>query len=106
MKQEFDGTFSESPGNCTTTTITIGVGNADPIRQHPYRIADRLKEGVKIETEKLIADGIIEPSTSPSCSPIVPVTKPDGSVRLCVDYRRLNSIAVQDNYYMPLLSEI
>ena len=39
-------------------------------------------------------------------SPIVPVPKPDGSVRLCVDFRRLNSSTVADPYYIATLDEI
>ena len=37
---------------------------------------------------------------------MVPVTKPDGSVRICIDYRRLNVVTIGDPYYMCTLDEI
>ncbi len=52
----------------------------------PLQIPVRLREGVKKEIESLLELGIIEPSSSSWSSP------PDGSVRICVDFRGLNDI--------------
>ncbi len=62
--------------------------------------------GVRDELEGLLESGIVVPSTSPWASPIVSVTKPDGSVRVCVDYRKLNEVTMSDPYYMPTLDDI
>lgn len=40
------------------------------------------------EVDKMLEDGVIKTSASPWTSPIVPVKKKDGSLRLCIDYRR------------------
>ncbi|KYO43699.1 hypothetical protein Y1Q_0013688 [Alligator mississippiensis] len=50
--------------------------------------------------------GVIRPSRRPWRSPLVPVHKPDGSLRLCVDYRRLNAMAVFDAFPMPYVAEL
>ena len=55
---------------------------------------------------KLVELGIVVPSQSPWASPVVPVPKQDGSVRVCIDYRRLNEVTVGDPYYMITLDEI
>ena len=65
-----------------------------------------MKLGVKAELDGLLEAEIISSSTSPYASPIVPVTKPDGTVRMCVDYRKLNEKTVADPYYMATLDEI
>ncbi|KAI0993387.1 Transposon Tf2-6 polyprotein [Podosphaera aphanis] len=49
--------------------------------------------------------GFIRPSTSPCASPVLFVKKPGGSLRLCMDYRSLNSITVKNRYPIPLISE-
>ena len=36
----------------------------------------------------------------------MPVAKKDGSIRLCVDFRKVNKVTVPDPYYIPLVGEI
>jgi len=46
---------------------------------------------------------IVEPATSPWASNVVLVKKKDGTLRFCIDYRRLNSVTKQENYPLPLI---
>ena len=106
LKAEYPEVFSDLPGRTTACTLKIDTGQAAPRRSHPYRVPNRLKEGVRAEVEKLVDMGIVVPSTSPWASPVVPVPKGDGTVRVCVDYRKLNEVTTSDPYYMSTMDEI
>ncbi|GFR77903.1 polyprotein [Elysia marginata] len=54
----------------------------------------------------MISSGIIEPSSSPYASPITVVKKKDSTIRLCIDFRRLNSITEFDAEPIPTLEEL
>ena len=51
--------------------------------------------------DELLQNDFVEPAGSPWASNVVLVKKKDGSFRLCVDYRRLNSVAYKDSYHLP-----
>lgn len=54
----------------------------------------------------MLAQGIIQGSSSPYASPTVLVKKKDGTWRLCVDYRSLNKKTIKDKYSIPLLDNL
>ena len=57
------------------------------------------------EVDKMIELGVIEPSNSPYCSPVVMVRKADQTWRLCIDFRCLNNITIFDAEPMPAREE-
>ena len=106
MQKEYPRVFSDLPGKTGVCKLCISTAEARPIASPPYRIPDRLKEGVRKEVLKLVELDIVVPSISPWGSPVVPVPKRDGTVRICIDYRRLNEVTEGDPYYMSTLDEI
>jgi len=84
----------------------IQTGEAQPIRLPPYRLPHAYRDIVQKELREMLAHRVIEPSTSDWAAPIVLVKKKDGSLRLCVDYRRLNSVSKADAYPMPRIDEL
>ena len=53
-----------------------------------------------------ICIGFIRPSSSPHGAPVLFVRKKDGSLRLCVDFRGLNTISKKDRYPLPFISDL
>ena len=60
-----------------------------------------VEEWVDKRVENLEHDGIIRKSFSPWSAPIVVVSKKSGELRMCVDYRRLNSVTIKPIYKIP-----
>ncbi|KMQ86489.1 krab-a domain-containing protein [Lasius niger] len=56
--------------------------------------------------EEMKTERIIEESQSPWVSPAVMIKKKDGTLRFCIDYRRLNAITVKDSYPLPRIDDI
>lgn len=75
------------------------------VQRRPYRLAPAEREIVRAKMEQLLNANIIRPSSSPYSSPILLVKKKDGTDRVCVDFRELNSNTVADNYPLPLISD-
>ena len=74
---------------------------AQPYRSIPPNQLQEVKEHIK----GLLAQRVIVESHSPYAAPVVLVRKKDGSLRLCVDYRRLNLKTVGDAYPLPRIQE-
>jgi hypothetical protein len=67
--------------------------------------AEELEAIKKYITENL-HKGFLVPSSSPYASPLIMVRKPDGGLRFCVDYRKLNALTKKDRYPLPLIDEM
>lgn len=85
---------------------TINTGSSVPIRAHPYRQSPAIEASIQKEIDKLLTDGVIEHSNSPWASPIVMVKKKDNTWRMCIDYRKLNSVTVPDVYPLPAIDQM
>ena len=92
-------------GRSKSVQHEIEINDARPVRCGPRRLAPA---GLRREQDcvrEMLSGGQIEPSDSPWASPVVLVTKKDGSTRFCVDYRRLNSLTVKDAYPLPRIDD-
>jgi transposase InsO family protein len=106
LLEESASVFSTTPGHTDLAEHSIATGDATPVYQPPYRIPTVWQDQVRGEIQAMLDADVIEPSTSAWTSPIIPVKKKDGSLRLCIDYRKLNAVTQEDRYPMPRVEEL
>ena len=63
-------------------------------------------EEVMSKIMELLELGFIRPSNSPWGAPVLFVTKKDGGLRFCIDYRALNRLTVKNGYPLPLINDL
>jgi transposase InsO family protein len=71
-----------------------------------YGLSEPQLKAVREYINENLAKGYIQESDSPAGFPILFVPKKDGSLRLCVDYRKLNAITRKNRYPLPNISEL
>lgn len=84
----------------------INTQDNAPIATSPYRLSPIRKSQLHKEIAQMKELKIIEECESPWAAPVVLVPKKDGGVRVCVDYRQLNSITVSDRYPLPRIDDL
>jgi len=108
LLNEFSDVVSTGPLDVGTTTVVqhdIRVTCPGPLHQTPRRLPMHQQSEVREHVDQLLDAGKISPSNSPWAAPIVVVRKPDSSIRLCVDYRRLNKVTIKDAYPLPRVED-
>lgn len=80
--------------------------HAKPVFLRPYRHNPAQKDEIEKQVKEMLLSGVIQPSNSAFSSPALLVKKKDGTWRLCIDYRQLNSITVKGKFPMPVIDEL
>ena len=92
-------------GKACVSPHTIEITNNTPIWQKPRRFAEPINKEIERQCSELKNLDIIEDSKSQWSSPVVPVRKKNGELRLCIDYRKVNSVTKQEKFPMPNLAD-
>ena len=106
LLQGFSETLSDLPGRTRCIEHKIRVVDDTPFRIRQYPLPVHATDAVDTEVDNMLASGIIKRSSSPYASPITVVMKKDNTIRLCIDFRKLNSITVFDAEPIPTLEEL
>jgi len=80
--------------------------DSKPVFSPIYNLSETELQVLREYIDENLRKGFIRPSTSPFGSPVLFVKKPDGSLRLCIDYRALNRITIKNRYPLPLIPEL
>ncbi|RVW31634.1 Transposon Ty3-I Gag-Pol polyprotein [Vitis vinifera] len=88
-------------------SIEVYLGT-DPILVFPYRMAPLELKELKTLLEELLSKGFVHPSTLPwgAPAPVLFVKKKDGTLRLCIDYKKLNRVTMKNKYPLPRIDDL
>ena len=79
-------------------TITISMT--------PHRMAPVELQELRVQLQELLDKGFMKPSTSPWGTPVLFAKKTGKIIRLCIDYRQLNRVMIQNQYLLPRTNDI
>ena len=106
LLEEYKDIFTDVPSITNLGEHGIQLTTTEPIKGKMYPLPHAMRETLDKEIDNMLAMGVIEESSAAYASPVVMVKKPDGSTRVCIDYRKLNSVTVFDPEPMPTAEEI
>ena len=93
-------------GHASVTRHKIELYDNTPIRQKPRNFPEPVAREIEAQCEELRRLNIIDYSKSPWSAPIVPIRKPDGTLRMCIDYRQLNRVTKSDGFPIPNMNSL
>lgn len=103
----FPKSYDGKIGRTTLLTHKIELlPDAKPRKIPSYKYSPKVEEEVDKEIERLLKMDAIEECNSDFVNPLLPVRKPNGNWRLCLDARRLNQITKRDEYPFPNMVNI
>ena len=85
--------------------IVLKDPDSVPFHERFRRIPPPQVEEVREHLKVMLDAGAIKPSNSPWCNAVVLVRKKDGSLRFCIDFRRLNALTRKDSHPLPRIGE-
>lgn len=109
LRQLFDKyacLFSGKLGRFKGVEHDIDVGDHRPIKQHFYRTSPEKLKILRNEIDAMLQMGVIRPSSSEWCSPMILVKKPNNEWRPVIDFRKLNAVSRGDSYPLPRLDDL
>lgn len=106
---KYSEVFADGLGRFTGGKVSVHVREgARPVFMRARPLAYALREPVERALAQLQRDGILSPvERSDWATPIVPIVKKDGNIRICADYKlTLNKVIEVDRYPLPRVEEL
>ena len=108
--KDFPDVFPEElPGAPPEREVDLSievVQGTTPISKAPYRMAPTKLKELKTQLQELLDKGFIRPSVSPWGAPVLFVKKKDGTLRMCIDHRKINKVTVKNKYLLPRIEDL
>ena len=108
--KEFSDVFPEElPGIPPEREVDLSievVHGMTLISRAPYRMAPTELKELKTQLQELLDKGFIRPSVSPWGASVLFVKKKDSTLRMCIDYRKINKVIVKNKYSFPRIEDL
>ncbi|KAL8125530.1 hypothetical protein AgCh_012993 [Apium graveolens] len=108
--REFSDVFPEElPGMPPDREIDFTIDlipSVVPISKSPYRMAPSEMKELMVQLKEMLEKKIIRLSVSSWGAPVLFVKKKDGSMQLCIDYRELNKVTINNKYPLPRIDDL
>ena len=107
LLREYQDVFSKA-GDPISSRLLVEheiITTGRPIRQPFRRQNPIVREIEQQQVKEMLRDDVIRPSASPWASPVVMVKKKDGSMRFCVDFRKMNDATIKDAHPLPRIDD-
>lgn len=85
--------------------IQLAWNDFCPVQRAPTRTVTKARQFAATQVDRLLQKEVIEPSTTECERPILLAPKKDGSLRSCIDYRRLNMVTIYNSNRVPRMDE-
>ena len=107
LLDEYKDVFSkEGQPISSTSLVEHEIHTTGPAVRLPFRRQNPVIRNIEQQQVKeMLRDEVIRPSTSPWASPVVMVKKRDGTMRFCVDFRKMNDATIKDAHPLPRIDD-
>jgi hypothetical protein len=107
--ENFEDVFKEVPGLPPKRDIDFSitlVPGAAIVSKNPYIMSTPELKELQMQLEELMKKGYIHPSVSPWGAPVLFVKNKYETLRLCIDFRQLNKVTVNNKYPLPRIDDL
>ena len=108
--REFSDVFpKELPGIPLEREVDLAIETVPgtiPMYRAPYKMAPTDLKELKSQLQELLDKGFIQPNVSSWGAPVLFVEKKDGTLRMCIDYRKINKVTVKNKYPLPRIKDL
>ena len=91
--------------SCTLEAFDVETWGSQ-VQFPPRTFRAAIEEEINRQIKEQLANDSIRPHKGAWASPLVPVRKTDGTLRICVDYRRVNRETLKDSYPLPKIKDL
>jgi hypothetical protein len=105
----FEDVFKEIPGLPPKRDIDFSINlitGATPVSKTPYVMSTPELKELQMHLEELLKKGYIRPSVSPWGALVLFVKKKDGTLRLCIEFRKLNKVTIKNKYHFLRIDDL